>query len=745
MTGVNFLPDSTKEYGYPSANPNTNAASETYFPKEKVSPNASGALAIGTIYDSDTNIHFGIQAKYAPDSTPDEPVINVTIQKSGGQTETHAVHIHNINTMSATDMEMFALCAYADDMGFGTGGSFGSWNTLKTCSENAELNGYGSAAGTSTRNFATQKKNWNKIITRMTSDYADAGMYQQVLDGKALLNMFDAAGRDLCIETLDWRTMNCASWDKLLKNVDDFIEAYRERLKAVQDAQLKAAQKAARLAPASHQATAAQAAWSMAGAMLAIAPQSSDTKLPAASAAAAYTEAQPQPDTTQSAVPDTDSGPGADTGAAAQNQLTKYQEYMLTGKTTAGITETDGTTEVVGTGTGDEKKTWYITVFTQDGIACRACTPGEDSVLLWQVNYKNKAEYEKVQDFLKRFEKEEDLTFASSEKFWKDFLNDKIEPDDFYSFFERSSSSSFDYGISDGDSLYVDKTKAAYSAYLSPSIFHESVYSMTSLATGERINVYKSDDYSDMHPVYVVMGKDDKGNPYRQEINVNEVDVHNCSCLELAAFNAHLYGSSMSPEMQLGFLTMQQAAGVSFGARTDYAAVAQQLSANHSSSGGNFTNVYQNWLEQLSLSETDGQIPAAGKASADFKPEENFFDREDLLRNIAPNAPEAVVKAWQEAAKETGVDGLGRTADGKVRHISQMMVERAVQWVHNRPHFNNLLGNTITSALHAAQQASYGLDHPLNPAAEKSQEVQEQIQKEREFYKHFIDKLSPLL
>lgn len=747
MTGVYFSPDKTKDYGYSPVNSNTNSTTETFFPKEKVSPDASDVLNIGTIYDPATHINYGIRAEYAPNSTPDDPVINVTVQKGGGQTETHAVRIHDINTMNATDLEMFALCAYADDMGFGTGGTFGSWQTLKTYSENAALNGYGSAAGASTQDFATQKKNWNETVARMTNDYANAGMYEQVLNGKALLNMFDAASKENSAGVMDWRTMSCASWDKLLKNVDDFIDAYRERLKAMQAAQLKAAQKAARLAPASHQAAAAQAAWSMAAVMSAVAPQSTDTDIPAVAAAAAYAQSQPQ------AEPSADSSSEANAtaaagigGTAAPDPLTKYQEYLLTGNITPGITGTDSTTEVADTGGSEGKKTWYITVFTPDGITCQACTPGEGNELLWQINYKNAGEYEKVRNFLKRFDQDEDLTFASNEKFWKDFLDDKINANTFYNFFEHSVNGSFDSGRSDGDSLYVDETKAAYSAYMAPSFFHESAYSMVSLLTGESMNIYKSSDYSENNPVYTVMGKDDKGNTYEREINVNEVDVHHCSYLEFMALNAHLYDGHMTAETQLAFVVMQQAGGASSDTRMDYAAAVSQL-ADQSAPGSKngYTKIYQNWLERLSQFETDGQIQAADKTSAVFKTKENFFNRDDLLDNVAPNAPEAVLKAWQEAAREAGVDGLGRTADGKLSHISQMMAKQAIRWYHDVPEFNDLMGNDIASAIQAAQQALTALNNPLEPAAVKSREVQEQLQKERKFYEQFIDKLSPLL
>lgn len=113
---------------------------------------------------------------------------------------------------------------------------------------------------------------------------------------------------------------------------------------------------------------------------------------------------------------------------------------------------------------------------------------------------------------------------------------------------------------------------------------------------------------------------------------------------------------------------------------------------------------------------------------------------------MAPNASEEVRNAWMEAAKETGVNGMGMTQDGKLSHISAMQVNRVEQWLNNGKAASaaDLLGDTVESALQAAKEALYDLENPLQPVSHRSIEVQQQIIKEKLFYQAFIGKLEQL-
>ena len=81
--------------------------------------------------------------------------------------------------------------------------------------------------------------------------------------------------------------------------------------------------------------------------------------------------------------------------------------------------------------------------------------------------------------------------------------------------------------------------------------------------------------------------------------------------------------------------------------------------------------------------------------------------------------------------------------------IPQFSTERAEQENENiNPYMADvdnidILGNTTESAIQAAKQALYHLDHPLEYVP-KSIEVQRACMKEREFYVAFLERLEKL-
>ena len=61
-------------------------------------------------------------------------------------------------------------------------------------------------------------------------------------------------------EEKDWREMTDEEWDKMLEGVDEYIDAFKERLRQLKEIQDEAAQKAALEADSDMRATAASAA-----------------------------------------------------------------------------------------------------------------------------------------------------------------------------------------------------------------------------------------------------------------------------------------------------------------------------------------------------------------------------------------------------------------------------------------------------------------------------------------------------
>ncbi len=118
---------------------------------------------------------------------------------------------------------------------------------------------------------------------------------------------------------------------------------------------------------------------------------------------------------------------------------------------------------------------------------------------------------------------------------------------------------------------------------------------------------------------------------------------------------------------------------------------------------------------------------------------------EKAFASVGANAPEEVKQAWMDAAKEIGMNGLGMSGNGMLTHLSQMMVQRAENWMNGIGETNDILGSTVQSAIRATKQALYDFDHPLSPDSVKSIKVQRQQVKERAFYQLFLDKLGALV
>ena len=149
-------------------------------------------LGMGFLHSENNTVHYGMCAMYAEDYSEENPVIQVNVTKPGGKEE-YLININEVNPRFATELEMFALCNYADAKGMGTGGTFGSWQTLNYYRDNASHNGYFELTN-GTDSFQSVKQDWIKMVQLMMKDYMGAGLYKQSLDGEGLLGIFERYG-----------------------------------------------------------------------------------------------------------------------------------------------------------------------------------------------------------------------------------------------------------------------------------------------------------------------------------------------------------------------------------------------------------------------------------------------------------------------------------------------------------------------------------------------------------------------
>ncbi len=276
----------------------------------------------------------------------------------------------------------------------------------------------------------------------------------------------------------------------------------------------------------------------------------------------------------------------------------------------------------------------YITAYTDQGISCKEISDVGGKISqrdLWSLSYDSPDSYEKVQEFLKSFSKDQNLTFAPQEKFWKDFMKDDFDIDGFRAYYDST------------DNGKIDVEKA--------------------LQEGRKLGDILTE-------------------PYAEYIN-----------------NTHFIGKVFTEQ-----------------------------------------EMWDNWNSQIEANQRALGINSTGDKMPTDSADKVRAMREKAFLGIGKNASENVKKAWLDAADEIGMDGQGFSATGTLDHIPQFMIQRFIRQ-YNGYDPDDVMGSKISSAIQAAQNAIYSLDHPLEPYSTRSSKVIAAREKERAFYERFIEKL----
>lgn len=136
-------------------------------------------------------ITYGMVAIWPSDFRTDNPVIQVA-SNVRGENHVYNIEISKIDPENATEMEMFALCSYADKIGKGTGSTFGSYQTMSLLRTYGNIVDETSFDTKSTWNdFQNAKKNWVTLCSQMV-DYLgntnNIDCFDLMIKGKKLLN-----------------------------------------------------------------------------------------------------------------------------------------------------------------------------------------------------------------------------------------------------------------------------------------------------------------------------------------------------------------------------------------------------------------------------------------------------------------------------------------------------------------------------------------------------------------------------
>ena len=132
--------------------------------------------------------------------------------------------------------------------------------------------------------------------------------------------------------------------------------------------------------------------------------------------------------------------------------------------TTTLISETRKT--VIRDATDDKAELSYITCFTPEGIMCKRIGM-EDNEYLWKMEYQDEKDYRKVMDLIDSFPDDWNLRFAPNEKFWKDYLSQRIDKEDFINNLnEYSDKGKLNLLIEKDGNTYINRDAAKYCNYM---------------------------------------------------------------------------------------------------------------------------------------------------------------------------------------------------------------------------------------------------------------------------------------
>jgi hypothetical protein len=356
------------------------------------------------------NVGLGMTASQVLNGDSDKIVVRVQVTSG----ETYDVDLSEVDPSNASAIEMFAFCEYADANGTGVDDTWGSWHALKEFStsfgESLEYPSVDAAVN--------EKRDWTKALSesKYTITNESTGETMSAADVFKMLKETLVEAHKLTAEkakkTDDWREMDDAQWDKLIDSIDNYIDDFKEELEHMEEVMEEAARKATADAPADMRAAAASKAMLKVMAN-GIAGEENDTDVSDLEKMSwtynLETDDQVILATAKMAT------------EAASDAMSKAQELALTGDTTEGISETDGVTECASLQVENDKKTWTITAFTEQGIVSKKCVDGVVTAQ-WEIAYQNPGDYKRVMDYLAGFDEDADWTFAGSRKFWEDFL-----------------------------------------------------------------------------------------------------------------------------------------------------------------------------------------------------------------------------------------------------------------------------------------------------------------------------------
>lgn len=393
----------------------------------------SGIIGLTMIPNSD----YGVYARYAKESTPENPIVQV-VKSYDDEITIYKVNINEVDPSNATMLEMFALLSYADDQGLTSNtSSFGSFQQLKTYAMNASQNGYCDEVS-GWEDFLNKKLDWTTALENIGQDYLEAGLHQQYQNSQYLLRFLHEHIEEMQakIEAGDVdndpvfqigaSAYTEEEWDKLLEYVDEVEEEIQEAMELEQEKALEEAQEAIK-----------------------------------AEAERVEEELREAEIKESDGVTQTESTTNTTEDIEEPSLIEESESALLTYEYTGCTYSNDN----------PEGKDWnYITWYTEEGMYCEDVNGhvGNNWMFFWE----DEEQYNKVMEFIEQFPEDYNMRFACNQTFWNDFLNDEIDMEGFMEFLETTNNGVPNYGIGDAENMRIDREKVQWAKYFNqPGLF----------------------------------------------------------------------------------------------------------------------------------------------------------------------------------------------------------------------------------------------------------------------------------
>lgn len=104
----------------------------------------------------------------------------------------------------------------------------------------------------------------------------------------------------------------------------------------------------------------------------------------------------------------------------------------------------------------------------------------------------------------------------------------------------------------------------------------EALFSTYHVASGESLNIYRADGFSEENPIYIVKGTDRNGNEYEERVDVSKVNPNHCSYKEMAVLGIHTGKRSDDLFFSMSILK-DKAANSSYSEKEDYLTLLSEL------------------------------------------------------------------------------------------------------------------------------------------------------------------------